>query len=171
MIHKRRSVAALAVIACAAIAPFKCAAANEQAVDRMAWLAGCWQGEFGEPGTVEQWLAPAGGTMLGMSRTIKRGKTAQFEFMQLRQLPDGALAFIPQPSGRPATTFKFVSGGAKDALFENALHDFPQRISYALSEPNRLLASIEGERNGRVRKIEFKFNRTSCDSLPSPPPP
>ena len=29
------------------------------------WLAGCWSQDGREAGSVEQWTAPAGGTMLG----------------------------------------------------------------------------------------------------------
>jgi hypothetical protein len=131
----------------------------------MSWLAGCWRGESGEPGTVEQWLQPAGGTMLGMSRTVRRGKTAEYEFMQLRQLPNGVLAFVPQPSGRPPTTFQLVSMSEFEAVFENQAHDFPQRIAYSRPEESRLLARIEGAHNGASRRIEFNFLRVSCEPL------
>ena len=140
------------------------ALAADEGIDQLAWLAGCWQGHFGEPGTIEQWLAPAGGTMLGVSRTVKQGKTVEFEFMQVRQLPDGALAFIAQPSGRPPTVFQAIALRKKDAVFENTEHDFPQRVSYSRPEESRLLASIEGIRNGAARRIEFSFSRVSCDA-------
>jgi hypothetical protein len=141
--------------------------ATAQSVERMSWLAGCWRGEFGEPGTVEQWLQPAGGTMLGMSRTIKQGKTAEYEFMQLRQLPNGVLAFVPQPAGRPPTTFQVVSISEFEVVFENQAHDFPQRIAYSRPEESRLLARIEGTRNGASRRIEFHFSRVSCEPPPA----
>lgn len=138
--------------------------AADEGIDRVAWLAGCWQGHFGEPGTVEQWLAPAGGTMLGVSRTVKQGKTVEFEFMQLRQLPDGVLAFVAQPSGRPPTVFRALILRSTEAVFESPEHDFPQRVSYSRPEESRLLARIEGVRNGETRRIEFSFSRVSCDT-------
>lgn len=138
--------------------------ALEQGIERMAWLAGCWQSQPGEPGSVEHWLPPAGGTMLGVGRTVKNGKTVEFEFMQLRQLPDGALAYIAQPSGRPPTVFRAASLGSSDAVFENAEHDFPQRVSYSRPSESRLSASIEGLRNGTPRRIAFEFSRASCDA-------
>ena len=138
--------------------------ATAQPVERMAWLAGCWRGDFGEAGTVEQWLQPAGGIMLGMSRTVRQGKTADYEFMQLRQLPNGVLAFVPQPSGRPPTVFQLVSMSALEAVFENPEHDFPQRVVYSRPEESRLLARIEGTRNGANRRIEFNFSRVSCEA-------
>ncbi|MBI5918192.1 MAG: hypothetical protein HY849_02295 [Nitrosomonadales bacterium] len=140
-------------------------------VQQLEWMAGCWQGQSAEPGTVEHWLSPAGGTMLGVSRTVKQGKTVEFEFMQLRQLgQDGSLAFVAQPSGRPPTTFRLLRLGTFAVEFQNLEHDFPQRISYSRPEPSRLLASIEGSRNGAIRKIEFSFIRVSCDASPNSAP-
>ena len=152
------SIAALALAAVGAALP-----ARAQSVDAMAWLAGCWRGHFGEAGTVEQWLPPAGGTMLGMSRTVRQGRTVEFEFLQLRPLQDGALALMPQPAGKPATVFRLLSSGPREAVFENPAHDFPQRIAYARPEDSRLLASIEGLRNGVPRRIEFAFSRVACE--------
>lgn len=135
-----------------------------QSIERMSWLSGCWQGQFGDPGTVEQWLPPAGGAMLGMSRTIKQDKMVEYEFMQLRQLPEGGLAFVPQPFGRPPVVFRLLRIGEAEAVFENPDHDFPQRITYSRPEASRLAASIEGMRNGAARRIEFAFRRVSCDA-------
>jgi hypothetical protein len=151
----------LAATACVAAGS---AAAAPQHIEQVAWLAGCWRGQFGEAGTLEHWLAPAGGTMLGVSRTIRQGKTAEFEFMQLRQLDDGALALIAQPSGRAPTVFKAISLRGMEAVFENPEHDFPQRISYARPEESRLAVSLQGLHNGTVRTVEFAFLRVSCDA-------
>jgi hypothetical protein len=132
-------------------------------IDKLAWLAGCWQGQFGEAGTVEQWLPPAGGTMLGMSRTVKQGKTVDFEFMQLRE-QDGTLAFIPQPSGRPPAVFRLLRMGEADAVFEDPERDFPRRIAYARQDATHLLASLEGSKNGELRRVEFAFVRVGCEA-------
>ena len=46
-------------------------------------------------------------------------------------------------------------------VFENPKHDFPQRIGYQ-RKGNALLAWIEGTQNGKVRRVEFPYLRTSC---------
>lgn len=158
-------IAPLLIAALSSLAAVRASAADE-GVEPMAWLAGCWQGSFGEAGTVEHWLAPAGGTMLGVARTVKQGRTVEFEFMQLRRLPDGELAYIAQPAGRAPTVFRAVELGAAQAAFENPEHDFPRRISYARTEDGRLQATLSGVRNGTARKIEFAFSRVSCDAAP-----
>ena len=139
-------------------------AAAQQDINKLGWLAGCWQDQNGEAGSLEAWMPPAGGAMLGMSRTIRQGRTAEFEFMQMRQLPDGVLAFVPQPSGRPPTVFKLLRIGESEAVFEDSEHGFPQRIGYSRPEPDRLEAMLEGTRDGKPRRITFSFVRVSCDA-------
>ena len=45
-------------------------------------------------------MEPAGRTMLGMSRTVKDGKTLAYEFMRIEQNPDGTIDFTAKPSGQ-----------------------------------------------------------------------
>ena len=44
-------------------------------------------------------------------------------------------------------------------IFENKEHDFPQRIVYENQGKKEMLASIEGELNGKSRKSEFRYKR------------
>lgn len=128
----------------------------------VAWMAGCWSQSGREPGSVEQWMAPAGGLMLGMARTVRNGRVAEFEFMQLRAGTDGQLTFIAQPQGKPPTEFRLLHQGDAQAAFENPTHDFPQRVIYRLAAPDRLVARIEGMLDGKARGIDFAMQRTAC---------
>ena len=139
-------------------------AAQNDPLARLAWLAGCWSAEGAEAGSGEQWLAPAGGTLLGVSRTVRGGKTAEFEFMQIRALPDSRLAFLAQPGGRPPTQFISTRIDDREVVFENAGHDFPQRVIYRLGDAGRLRERIEGLRNGAMKEIDFPLQRSSCDA-------
>ena len=141
------------------------AVAAEGDLEKLAWLSGCWKSQSAEAGSGEQWTPIAGGTMLGTSRTVKQGKTVEFEFMQLRYLPDRTLAFVAQPSGQSATVFPLLRISDREAMFENPQHDFPQRVVYARDGETRLLARIEGLRRGVLRVIEFPMVRVSCDAL------
>lgn len=138
-------------------------------ISQLAWLGGCWKSETAEPGSGEHWLPLAGGTLLGMSRTVKQGKTVEFEFMQIRAVENGQIAFIAMPSGQRATVFPMLRLGETEAVFENPKHDFPQRVIYQLEGGTRLRARIEGVRRGALRVIEFPMNRVSCDSQVSAP--
>jgi hypothetical protein len=138
-----------------------CAAADPLA--KLAWLQGCWSASDGaEPGSIEQWMGPAGGTMLGASRTIKGGKTVSWEFLQIREIEPGVLAYQPQPSGRPATTFRLLRQSDTQFVFENLEHDFPQRVIYRRDGENALQARIEGVSKGKLKGIDFPMQRVSC---------
>ena len=91
-----KPTAALAVALCC-LASFSTQAAAQQ-LDQIAWLAGCWAAENGEPGSIEVWMPPTGGTMLGLGRTVKGGKTVEHEFMQIRHAADGKLIYVALPS-------------------------------------------------------------------------
>lgn len=137
--------------------------AQESPLARLAWLAGCWAAESGEPGSEEHWLPPAGGSMLGVSRTVKTGKTVAYEFLQIRTNAEGQLVYIALPSGQKEATFVVLSLSEGAVTFENLQHDFPQRISYRLLSEGQLAARIEGRRNGALRGIDFPMKRVSCD--------
>ncbi|MCC8671065.1 DUF6265 family protein [Xanthomonas arboricola] len=133
-------------------------------ISQLAWLGGCWKSDTAEPGSGEHWLPLAGGSLLGVNRTVKQGKTVEFEFMQIRAAESGQLAFIVMPSGQKTVVFPLLRLGETEVVFENPQHDFPQRVIYQLEGETKLRARIEGMRKGALRVIEFPMNRVSCDS-------
>ncbi|WP_338845580.1 DUF6265 family protein [Massilia sp. W12] len=135
--------------------------AREQAWRDAAWLSGCWRQEGREDGSYEYWMPPAGGSMLGMARTVRQGKTVEYEFMRIHQDEKGRLVFTAQPSGQPAASF-VQSGSGPELVFENPQHDFPQKISYQAQPGDKLLARISGVRNGKPRSMEFPMQRIAC---------
>jgi len=47
-------------------------------------------------------------------------------------------------------------------VFENREHDFPQRVIYRRELDGSMHARIEGERDGRIRTIDFSKTRVAC---------
>lgn len=158
---------ALVVALAAMMPPRPVAQAAPPDVSALAWLAGCWQSDGAEAGSGESWMLPAGGTMFGMSRTVKGGRTVAFEFMELRVLADGRLAFVAHPSGQEGATFPLLRAEREEAVFENTAHDFPQRVVYARDGASKLKARIEGTRNGKPLVIPFPMTRVACDARPA----
>src|SRR5687767_12522141 len=70
----------------------------------LVWIAGDWQ-TAPSPGrqVEEHWTKPAGGTMIGMGRTIAGGKTAEFEYLRLEQRAD-AIYYVAHPKARSPGT-------------------------------------------------------------------
>jgi hypothetical protein len=137
-------------------------------LDNVAWLTGCWAADGGEPGSVEHWLAPAGGSMFGVSRSVRAGRLSQFEFMTIRTLPDGRLVFVALPGGKNSTEFTSASLTAGEVVFENAKHDFPNRVIYRRIGEKTMLGRIEGVANGQPRAVDFPFTRTACAEFAKP---
>ena len=124
------------------------------------WMTGCWTMSQGTRTVREHWMPPAGGMMMGMSRTVSGAKTVEYEFVIIRQGATG-LEFVAKPSGQPEATFTSTSVSAREIVFENPQHDFPTRIVYSRSD-NGLLATVSGERNGKLRTIEFRYAAADC---------
>ena len=101
--------------------------------------------------------------MLGVSHTVADGKTVEFEFMQIREEANGQIRFIARPSGQPETTFQLIKGSAREVIFENPQHDFPQRVIYRLESDGSLVGRIEGISKGKEKSIDFPMSREQCD--------
>ena len=137
---------------------------GKQDIDSLSWLSGCW--ELSDKGknrfVSEQWMRPAGKMMLGMSRTVLNGKTRGFEFLRIVE-DDNGIFYISKPSeNKEETSFKLVKTGAKEAVFENPAHDFPQRIIYRLDK-TKLFARIEGTNKGKFMGVDFPMTKAKCD--------
>jgi hypothetical protein len=137
----------------------------------LGWMAGCWSQDGAEPGSVEQWTMPAGGTMLGMSRTVSDGETFFFEYLRIVENQLGWTGLIASPYGEDATRFEMTAISPDEVVFENAEHDFPQRISYRSVTKDKLLGRIEGLVDGDAKVAEFPMTRIDCENPGRPKPP
>ena len=138
-----------------------------ETVDKLAWLAGCWNVDGAEPGSGEQWSTAAGGTLLGTSRTVKGSKTTAFEFVQIRLTEPGQLAYIVQPSGEPPVIFNLLrQDKPNEFIFANLDNDFPSRITYRRDSERILHASITGTLKGKLSTIDFPMTRARCEAAP-----
>jgi len=129
-------------------------------IDRLGFMAGCWT--LTRPnGTKieEQWLAPAGGAMIGMSRSVRDGKLREYEFMRILPGADGKPQFVAIPSGQAEAAFPMKEIAENAVTFEAPEHDFPQRILYRLVDKDTLVARIEGSVGGQARSADFPYRR------------
>src|SRR5687768_6434924 len=137
-------------------------AASSQAarIDQLSWMAGCWRMESGNRIIDEMWMAPAGGAMLGTGRTVVNGRAVAHEFMQVRE-EDRDVVFVARPSGQAEATFMLTKSGAREVVFANPAHDFPQRVIYRM-RGDMLVGRVEGSENGKERSTEFPMRRVAC---------
>jgi hypothetical protein len=153
------------LLLCAAwgLVPALVAAAAPETIDQVSWLQGCWQLESGGRVVEEQWMAPRGGVMLSMGRTVRGGKLVEYESVILRE-EGGRLAYEAHPSGQPSAVFLSKTFDESSVVFENPTHDYPQRVGY--QRIDSLLTWIDGTANGTSRRVDFPYRRVACaDSL------
>lgn len=127
------------------------------AVADVSWIAGDWQTAPGGRRQIEEhWTKAAGGSMMGMSRTVAGDKTVEFEYLRIEQRADGVY-YVAHPKARcPGTDFKLTKASATEAVFENPQHDFPKRIMYRKTGDDGLTASIDGGEGSRAMSFAFQ---------------
>jgi hypothetical protein len=130
-------------------------------VDALSWLAGCWKLEEPEFRREEQWMRPAGGTLVGMSRSVADGKTVEYEYLRI-EARDERLVYVASPSGQAETVFTLEELTDRSVSFTAPEHDFPQRIVYERMSPRSILAWIDGEVDGVSRVVEFPMVSAHC---------
>lgn len=151
------SLTCLALVSIELVAAGQLPPAND--VTRLAWFAGCWQIARGDEVIDEQWMTPRAGVMLGMSRTVRAGRTTATEFVALRVV-DGRVVYEANPSGQAPAAFPATTLSSDRAVFENPSHDYPKRIVYERKGDAALTASIDDGAGGR--KVEYPFRRIAC---------
>ena len=137
-------------------------AQEKPSLQSVAWLSGCWEGRQGKAVIEEIWSKAAGGSMLGLGRTVNGNRTVSFEFMQFR-VENGSLVFLPQPQGGARVSFPLKDSFGEKVTFENLKHDFPQRVIYERKGKASMLASIEGEQAGKLEHQEFVMHKVRCN--------
>ena len=130
---------------------------TKDSISALSWITGDWQTAPGGRAQIEEhWTMPAGGSMLGMSRTVAGAKTAEFEYLRIEQRADGVF-YVAHPKARcPGTDFKLTRSSASEAVFENPQHDFPKRIIYRRTADDSLTATIDGGEGTKAMSFVFK---------------
>ena len=134
----------------------KLASSNSPAeLPDLIWIAGAWQTTGGRSKIEEYWMPPAGGSMLGISRTIAGEKTVEFEYLRIEKRGED-IFYVASPGARcPATDFKLTRVSNQEAVFENSQHDFPKRIIYRKGSDGSLTASIDAGEGTKSKSFAY----------------
>ena len=129
---------------------------NSSDIADLTWMAGDWQTDpNGRVTSDEHWARPAGGIMIGMSRTVAGNKLASFEFLRIEKRGE-EIFYVASVRGRcPATDFKLTRVNGQEAIFENPEHDFPKRIIYRKKSAQELTASVDGGEGTKSETFVF----------------
>jgi hypothetical protein len=126
----------------------------------VAFMAGHWSSLAADGATSEElWLAPRGGLMVGVNRSVSARGKASFEFLRM-EVRAGEVWYLASPGGAPPTPFRMSASSASSATFENPAHDFPKRIAYRL-EDGALVARIDGGSTAPDKSMEWRWTRAA----------
>jgi len=130
-------------------------------VDQLSFITGCWAFQSGDSETEEYWTKPAGGAMLGLSRTVKGGKTVFTEYTQIRE-QNGALSmFVQLGLAKSTTEFRLTKLAVNEAVFTSDLEN-PHQLVYR-RKGDELAARTEGTKNGKAVFEDYPYRRAKCE--------
>ncbi len=124
-------------------------------------LPGIWEGIQGDGVYHEEWSSVDESSLQGRAYLIRKGEITNQEKLSII-VDNGEIYYVAEVSHNAAPVrFRLTSSSDDVFVFENPEHDFPQKITYDLTASGQLLATIEAEKNGKTKKIEFRLQKIS----------
>ena len=113
---------------------------------------------FGKADIFEEWEVVNENELVGTSYNINLGTDEKYvsEILFLKKF-ENIWVYVAIPKNQTITLFALKEFTLNKFIFENKEHDFPQRIIYEFSPDGKLLAVVEGEVEGKIRREEFSF--------------
>ena len=131
------------------------AAPAAKAQETPAWLAGGWSSQSADGSwTEEWWTPPKAGLMMGAGRSGKGARLEWWEHTRIESA-EGKLRFCALPKGQAGACFAATKVATNEIVFENASHDFPNRVVYR-RQGDELFAEISGRDGSNVQRWRFK---------------
>lgn len=109
----------------------------------------------------ENWTKANNTRLSGKSYFVKETDTTFLEEVNLRKVGN-SVVYVPLVAGQSngkAVVFTLISSKENNFIFENKLHDFPQRVQYRLVNSDSMVARIEGLVDGKEKSTEFYYSR------------
>ena len=131
--------------------------------DQLSWMSGYWLSCDGGRETSETWSDPRGGMLLGSVLTLEDGKIS-FEQSRIAPTTDGdGLTYFAGVEGAPPVIFPAIEASGTRVVFENAAHDFPQRVVYE-RRGDVLYAHIEGHMGDRMQAMDWTLQKADLNA-------
>jgi Domain of unknown function (DUF6265) len=125
------------------------------------WLEGTWRGRIGSREFEARYTGAEGGQILSASKYSEKNQPAGFEFERFEQRGD-SIVLTPYPDGKASVSFPLADYDpkARRAVFENLAHDFPTRIRYQRTAPDRLTIIVSGPgEDGKEQVLTYDLSR------------
>ena len=130
-------------------------------LEKLDWLLGTWEQILPDGTLIESWTKENDSTFLGKNLFINEKDTIHAESIVLTQKND-KLLYIPIVNGQnndEPTTFTLTSDTENIFCFENLAHDYPQKITYKKLSSKRLIATISGQQQGKMKQESYSMSK------------
>ncbi|OFX19341.1 MAG: hypothetical protein A2033_13715 [Bacteroidetes bacterium GWA2_31_9] len=121
------------------------------------WLEGEWKLNSANELSFENWKVINDSTLSGKSIFISKNDTIS-EILRIDRIGKNWVYIATVNQSNPIL---FTLNTVSENIFEfiNPEHDFPQKIVYKIVDENLLLVWIEGQDNGKFKRIDFGFSK------------
>ncbi|MES2544031.1 MAG: DUF6265 family protein [Bacteroidota bacterium] len=130
-------------------------------LEKANWLVGEWENTTKEGMLTEKWTKENDSTFTALSCIVNENDTIQSEKIVMKQ-EGNDLYYVPtikvQNDGM-SVQFKMTEATESQLVFENKMHDFPQKIIYIKVSNNNLIAEISGIKDGVETKESYPMKR------------
>jgi len=125
------------------------------------WLIGTWENKSPYGDLSESWQKENDSIFKGQSFFIKGKDTIHSESIVLSEIA-GKVKYSPQVKGQnddKPVDFTMTLANDRQLVFENPLHDFPQKITYTKITADSLVAEISGKQQGKPMSEKYPMKR------------
>ncbi|MDZ4711674.1 MAG: DUF6265 family protein [bacterium] len=132
---------------------------NDFNLSLLEWLIGQWEGLQGSGVYHEEWEKVDDKELKGKAYTIKGGEITNPEKLNIK-VDDSGVNYIAEVSHNESpVAFALTRYDENTFVFENPNHDFPKKITYVKMNENEFLATVEAEKNGKLKKFDYNLKR------------
>jgi len=133
---------------------------NAQILNKIHWLVGNWEYKS-KINITESWRIVSDTLLAGNSYTIRGTDTLSSEKTEI-VLKRGKLIYnvqVKEQNNGIVIPFLMTKCTNDSLIFENVLHDFPQKIIYKKIDNDNIVAAIEGKIEGKTKHKDFFYKR------------
>jgi len=142
-------------------------AADPPRVANLTWLAGTWKSPAGEKTPSEEtWVAPTGGSMMGMFRMMPGGKPSLYEFLLIEDDADGVvMRFRHYRPGmvdvdKEPLILRSTETSDKRIVLEAQGNGPLKKIVYERESANRVVVTVDTTRESKPLRLTIPLERT-----------
>lgn len=130
-------------------------------IAQLGWLSGTWGSSDSASVSTETWQKKNDSTFAGHSYTIAGSDTVFNEWISLEERAGNLnyVVTVKNQNGELPVAFAMTSIDEKTVVFENPMHDFPQRIAYTRVNADSLYAEISATQEGKTIAVPYPMKR------------